>query len=286
MLGLCFIIVGAIIQCASQNYAMLVVSRFILGFASPVSQSISPILIAELAYPTHRGKVTTMCNSVYFMGSTIAAWLVFGCGFMQSNWSWRMPALFQAFTPLVQLSLIWLVPESPRYVNSYGSPYPLTHHQVIIAYLPCLRWLLANGREEEATAILTKLHSPPGNTNPELVAREIEEIKDYLEKEKEVEQGHGISSWLQLVQTPGNRRRSLIAVIVGCGTQLNGVLLINYYLTLVLNTVGITSTREQTVINGGLQTWKWMSSILGAMLVDRMGRRSLYLFSTLGRCSL
>jgi MFS family permease len=85
------------------------------------------------------------------------------------------------------------------------------------------------------------------------------------------------------VQTPGNRRRSLIAIIVGAGTQLNGVLLINYYLTLVLNTVGITSTREQTVINGGLQTWKWMSSVLGAMLVDRIGRRSLYLMSTFGK---
>jgi predicted MFS family arabinose efflux permease len=123
MLGLCFIIIGAIIQSASQNYVMLVISRFILGFASPVSQSISPILIAELAYPTHRGKITTACNSVYFMGSTIAAWLVFGCGFMTTDWSWRLPALFQAFTPLVQLSLFWLVPESPRYIQLFPIAY-------------------------------------------------------------------------------------------------------------------------------------------------------------------
>lgn len=113
--GLALIVIGAVVQAAAQNYTMLVMSRLLLGFASPVSQSISPILIAELAYPTHRGKVTTMTNSVYFMGSTIAAWFVFGCGFIQSHWSWRLPSLFQAFTPLIQLSLIWLVPESPRY---------------------------------------------------------------------------------------------------------------------------------------------------------------------------
>lgn len=114
--GLTFIIIGAALQSASQSYSMLVVSRLILGFASPVSQSIAPILIAELAYPTHRGKVTTMCNSVFFMGSTIAAWAVFGCGFIQSHWSWRLPALLQGLTPLLQLCLFWLVPESPRYV--------------------------------------------------------------------------------------------------------------------------------------------------------------------------
>lgn len=142
------------------------------------------------------------------------------------------------------------------------------------------RWLVAQGREDEATAILTILHSPPGDANSELVSAEIKEIKAYLRKEEEI--GNGKGSWLQLVQTPGNRRRSLIAVIVGCGTQLNGVLLINYYLSLVLNTIGITSTREQTVINGGLQTWKWISSIFGALLVDRLGRRSLYLTSTFG----
>lgn len=115
MAGLSCIMVGAILQAASQSYAMLVVSRLVLGFASPVSQSISPILIAELAYPTHRGKVTTMTNSVFFMGSTIAAWVVFGCGFIQSNWAWRLPSLLQGLTPAVQLCLIWLVPESPRY---------------------------------------------------------------------------------------------------------------------------------------------------------------------------
>jgi MFS family permease len=114
--GLCWIVIGAILQASSQNYAMLVVSRLVLGFASPVSQSIAPIMVAELAYPTHRGKITTMTNAIFFGGSTIAAWVVFGSSFIKSHWSWRMPALFQALTPLLQLSLIWLLPESPRYV--------------------------------------------------------------------------------------------------------------------------------------------------------------------------
>jgi MFS family permease len=113
--GLLFIVIGAVLQSASQSYAMLIVSRLVLGFASPISQSVAPILIAELAYPTHRGKVTTMTNSVFFMGSTVAAWVVYGCGFIESEWSWRLPSLLQGLLPLIQISLMWIVPESPRY---------------------------------------------------------------------------------------------------------------------------------------------------------------------------
>src|ERR1700753_385089 len=60
--GFFFILIGSAIQGAAQNYSMFIISRLILGFASPVSQSTSPILVAELAYPTHRGKITTMSN--------------------------------------------------------------------------------------------------------------------------------------------------------------------------------------------------------------------------------
>lgn len=55
----------------------------------------------------------------------------------------------------------------------------------------------------------------------------------------------------------------------------------SYYLTMILNTIGITSVTEQTLINGFLQLWNLIMSVVGACLVDRAGRRALFLTSTI-----
>jgi MFS family permease len=90
-------------------------------------------------------------------------------------------------------------------------------------------------------------------------------------------------SWAELFRTPANRKRTLIAVIVGWFAQWNGVGVVSYYLVLVLNTIGITKVKDQTLINGLLQIFNWLAStFLGAMMVDRLGRRTLFLLSTGG----
>lgn len=50
---------------------------------------------------------------------------------------------------------------------------------------------------------------------------------------------------------------------------------------MILNTIGITSVTEQTLINGFLQLWNLIMSVVGACLVDRAGRRALFLTSTI-----
>jgi MFS family permease len=53
-------IVGAILQCASQHYAMFFIARLIIGFGSVIAIVGGPTLVAELAFPTHRGVVTAL----------------------------------------------------------------------------------------------------------------------------------------------------------------------------------------------------------------------------------
>jgi MFS family permease len=106
------------------------------------------------------------------------------------------------------------------------------------------------------------------------------EIQESLALESEAVSG---TSWLTLIRTPANRRRTLIAVIVGWFSQWNGVGVVSYYLTLVLDTIGITEVKDQTLINGLLQIFNWIVAIsLGALMVDRLGRRMLFLVSTIG----
>lgn len=45
----------------------------------------------------------------------------------------------------------------------------------------------------------------------------------------------------------------------------------------MLDSVGITTTNEQTGINGGMSIWNLMCSICGVILADKIGRRALWL---------
>jgi MFS family permease len=51
-------------------------------------------------------------------------------------------------------------------------------------------------------------------------------------------------------------------------------------LAIILKTVGITSVTQQTLLNGFLNLWNLIMAIGAALLVDRVGRRKLFLIST------
>ncbi|RBR26006.1 uncharacterized protein FIESC28_01279 [Fusarium coffeatum] len=141
------------------------------------------------------------------------------------------------------------------------------------------RWLVSRGRKEEARKVLVDYHAG-GDTESSLVTFEMREIEHVLMEEAEA---ISANSWLELIRTPANRKRTLIAVVLGFFAQWNGVGVVSYYLVLVLNTIGITQAKDQTLINGLLQIFSWLvSTFLGALMVDRIGRRALFLTSTAG----
>jgi hypothetical protein len=57
---------------------------------------------------------------------------------------------------------------------------------------------------------------------------------------------------------------------------------LRYYLTRVLETVGIKSPREQNIINGSLQIWNWGCAISSAFLSAHLKRRTQFLISVCG----
>lgn len=120
-----------------------------------------------------------------------------------------------------------------------------------------IRWLISRGRTAEAETILTKYHAG-GEADHPLVKREVLEIQETIRLEKEHTNDE---SWLALLRTPGNRKRTAIGIMTGAWCQLNGTLVADYYLTLMLDTVGITSSTSQTLINACLQILRWISAI-------------------------
>lgn len=86
----------------------------------------------ELAHPAHRGKLTTMYNTLWFVGSIVAAWTVYATVGYTTDAAWRIPVGVQAVMPAAQLLGIWFLPESPR-------------------------WLCAKDRGDEALRVLVKV---------------------------------------------------------------------------------------------------------------------------------
>ncbi|KAL2798482.1 general substrate transporter [Aspergillus keveii] len=113
ILAMMICVAGAGIQAGAANFGMLVFSRCLLGFGSSLMMLPGPIIIAEIAYPTHRGKLTAMLNVFYCYGAILAACL-------EHDWGWRIPTLLQGATPALQLNFVWFVPESPRFLTAKG----------------------------------------------------------------------------------------------------------------------------------------------------------------------
>lgn len=112
--GSCIMVIGAIIQCFAQNAGMYIFARMVLGFGIPTCIVSGSSLIGELGYPKERAVLTSLFNVSYFVGQLVAAGICFGTNNIASNWGWRLPSVLQAVPSLIQMSFIFLVPESPR----------------------------------------------------------------------------------------------------------------------------------------------------------------------------
>lgn len=51
----------------------------------------APVLITELAYPTQRGAVTALYNTIWYFGSILSAWVCYATLRTLGNtiWEWR-----------------------------------------------------------------------------------------------------------------------------------------------------------------------------------------------------
>ncbi|KAJ7280292.1 hexose transporter [Mycena rebaudengoi] len=249
-LGSILMIVGAIIQGSAHNLPMFMVSRVIIGFGITFSIVSAATLIGELSHPKERPFLGSLFNAFFFTGSTLAAGITLGTFRMVTDWAWRIPSYLQLLPPLVQLVFITFIPESPR-------------------------WLYVKGRQEEALKILVKYHAE-GDSHSEFVKAEYAQIEQTLSLEKQVQQ----ETWRVLFSTPGNRRRVLIASFLGLVTQWSGNGLISYFLSPILENVGITDNYTKNLVNLGNALNGLVTAFALAFTVARFPRRLSYLACT------
>ncbi|KAF2195132.1 general substrate transporter [Zopfia rhizophila CBS 207.26] len=244
---------GCALQAGAVTIAMLIAGRAIAGFAVGQLTATIPMHCAEIASSKYRGAMSGLLQWMLSWGFFAAQWIGYGSTFHNNAFQWRFPLAFQCVPSLALAIGIWFIAESPR-------------------------WLMENDRQEEARAVLQKLHG--GDGNAELVELEFREIYDAVI----AEQTHTVKSWSAIISKPSWRKRLLLGAGVQAFGQLSGVNVINYYGPRIYASLGIDNTTALMIIgiSGSLSI---IYATIGLAVLDRIGRVKPLIFSATG-CGL
>ncbi|ORY68878.1 general substrate transporter [Pseudomassariella vexata] len=253
VLGCVIMIIGGILQGCAQNLSMFIGGRILLGFGGSFTQMCSPMLLTELCHPQHRGRLTAVYNCLWNAGAIVVAWLSFGTNHINNDWSWRIPAVLQALPSVIQICFMYWVPESPRY-------------------------LMSKDKHEQALEILAKYHAN-GDAQHPTVQFEYREIKDTIRMEMESKSN---SSYIDFFRTKGNRYRLMVLVSLGIFSQWSGNAVISNYAGTLYEQAGIKDSNSKFGLSGGQTILSLIVSVSMATMVDRFGRRPIFLTSTGG----
>lgn len=132
-------------------------------------------------------------------------------------------------------------------------------------------------KHDKAMEILVYYHAE-GNADDEFVQLEFAEIKAAIELDKQ----NAKNGWIDFLKTKGNRKRIGIITALGFFSQWSGNGLISYYLTYVMDAVGITKAQTQLGVNAGMNTENLVMNVALSFFADVLGRRPMYITSTIG----
>ncbi|KIX02965.1 uncharacterized protein Z518_06515 [Rhinocladiella mackenziei CBS 650.93] len=254
----CFgVMIGTIVTSTAKTMATFIGGRFLLSFFATWATTAAPMYVVEIAPPLYRGTVSGLYNTLWYMGSIIATFAVYGTHIhlSDSNLDWRLPLWLQLLCPGFVCILIWLLPESPRF-------------------------LVANDSLEEARNFIVKFHANGDASHP-IVRLELEEIQQDLRNVP-------LTSWRNffdlriLVKSRSRRYRSMLNFAWSWFGQFSGNNVISYYLPLLLTNVGVTDTNTVLLLNAVYALTGWIAAAAGARFHDIIGRRKMMLGSTFG----
>jgi hypothetical protein len=250
------ICVSAVFTAVAPTLSSFIGARFLLSFFSTINTVAAPMLLVEIAPPLQRATVAGTYNTLYYMGSIIATFseflsfkpqattnlgtALYGANIhLSGNIKWRLPLWLQILCPGLVCLGSWMLPESPR-------------------------WLIAQGRDEEAREFIVKHHAN-GDAHHPIVGIEMQEIQESL---SEVQ---GRSKWScfdlrSLYKSPARRYRLMLVIAMSWFGQFSGNNVSSYYLPIMVKNVGITSTNLILLLNAFYALTGWIAATIGGMI--------------------
>ena len=236
LFDLIFFVVFAVLTALSQNVWQLLTFRFLLGVGIGADYPISSTLLSEFSPKKQRGRLLTLLSVIWFVGS-VAAYLAGIALLPLGVEAWRWMLVIGAAIALVVILFRSSIPESPR-------------------------WLVSQGRNTEASAVLTHLSGQP------------------IEVTGQQRQPH---TWLQLFS-----RTLWQSTLFVCGFWFAYDVAyygISIYAPTILKPFIQGSQTGADLGAAVISLVGVVGAILGLMLVDRWGRRPLILLGFAGLTS-
>lgn len=235
-------VLSSLLAASATSFASFVAARIVGGIAVGNAILIAPIYIAEIAPAGKRGGLVSLNQLMIVIGisaSFFSNYFLLGVG--DHNWRWMLGV--QMVPALLYFTLLWFVPESPR-------------------------WLLLKGRDHAALQVLAKVHG-------EQQAREsLSEIHQSLAA-KTVSRGFRglLDRRVRLVM--------IIALGLAFFQQITGINAVFYYLPTIFAKAGgaVNDAFLQAVMVGLVNVGMTFVAI---WLIDKLGRKPLLIAGIAG----
>jgi sugar porter (SP) family MFS transporter len=203
----------------------------------------------------NRGKVICVEGSMVAIGTLIAYWIDYGCLYGPDQFTWRFPIAFQCVFATIVIVMMIQLPESPR-------------------------WLLTHHREDEAATILASLNGL-ARDDPEVLIQ-MGVIKDAVRKG-----GGGGKVPTKMLFTNGKTqyfRRMLLGASSQFMQQLSGCNAVIYYFPILCQDA-LGTDHNLALLLGGINMVVYaIFAATSWFLIERIGRRKLFLIGTVGQC--
>ncbi|TKA73504.1 hypothetical protein B0A55_05504 [Friedmanniomyces simplex] len=258
ILGATIMIVGVVIQVTpftgSSPTAQFIIGRTVTGFGNGINTSTIPTYQAECSKSTNRGLLICIEGGIVAFGSLLAYWIDYGASYGPSELTWRFPIAFQVvFGIIIAVTMIWL-PESPR-------------------------WLMSRDRPDEAMTVLAALQGT--HRDHEDVQLQAGIISDSIRAS-----AGGASSYKALFTGGKSQhfRRMMLGVSCQFFQQIGGCNAVIYYFPLLFET-SIGTSHSLALLLGGINMVVYATfATTSWFLIERVGRRKLFLAGSIGQC--
>ncbi|MCL7032047.1 hypothetical protein MKW94_004652 [Papaver nudicaule] len=236
--GLVFLI-GAAINAAAQNVAMLIVGRILLGIGVGFANQSVPLYLSEMAPYKYRGALNSLFQLMITVGIFLANVVNYLTDKMSNGQGWRVSLGLAVVPALIMTIGAIFLSDTPNSIIDRNKP-------------------------EEAKKQLQRIRGPVN------IDEEFNDLVSAIHESKKYK-----GQWSNLMQRK-YRPHLCMAVLIPFFQQFTGINVVMFYAPVLFKTIGFHSAASlaSAMITGGVNL---IATFLAIYLVDKKGRRFLFL---------